>query len=132
MRYIKQRPNQCLLAAYCQISDADYDTLAEDYDIKKVMYDPSSVYRTFAPIAEVIDRYPRPRWPIGIMGAKEPPSLRGTGLLIIRQIYIAHAVSYENGMILDPEHDGTLETWDTFYKRMKPSDWYVVLINAPR
>lgn len=103
MRYIKQKKNQCALAAVCQIrEDLDYEKLSKSYNPES-WADQFKVTALLGRTALIKDvKISKTSW------AHSPtirnPDLSGKGVLVIESLVAParHCISYENGKVLDP------------------------------
>lgn len=137
MIYHAQKPNACIAYSLLQIG-AITEEDADEY-AKNVRYNLS--WRQIVPwlnqhvpgYVEAIEKlraeYPRP-------DVQPPPSLpfpeEGKGILgLYFSPQCSHAVSFENGLLLDPEEDapGKPETWEEYCNRV---DYSPVIYNVTR
>lgn len=127
MQFIQQENSECLLAAVCQLHPNGkqlFNILRKGYDYtnpgKKLKYFASWL---IAPTKALVIA--------GVTNPVENPiPTTGKGIVLLVDISSKlrrHAISYENGLLLDPQGPGKPETLEQLQSRMG-SFWKVELI----
>ncbi len=127
MRYIKQNGGECFLTAICQVVPS-LDIREE----RKTYLTKGGYVTKERGIKWVEIRFPEIFYTVVYIfyGAGKPikvseQDLKEKGLIIIQDYGCSkrHAVSFENGQILDSAYDGRIERLEDF--RQRREDWFI-------
>src|SRR5574340_319878 len=125
MKHVKQQPNECFVAAVCQVRpELNYEEVRQGFQWCNEWL--VEFARKYAP--EAVDALPRRDLPL--VGARLP---EGRGLVLVRlmgegKVLARHAISFEDGLVLDPRGPGTPMTFEAYLEAH--SGWVVESITG--
>jgi len=126
MKHIKQKPNQCWLAAVCMVESLNYKHWSRYYPTQQNKYKTIAIsnwqHQLISSLAVWYDtkRFIN-RQSILPSDDNCPIDLSGKGIIIVGDMYGNHAIAFEDGLIYNPNADKPC-TWDEFMKHSKQNN----------
>jgi len=123
MKHIKQKTNQCWLAAICMVEGLNYDKWSRYYPTTEKNILISEWQHKLISSLAVWYNTESFKGKYDVMPMDDSPDLSGRGVIIVGDMHGNHAVAFENGLIYNPNQTKPY-TWEEFIKHSKNQGRY--------